>query len=198
VPFNETSSFARPFIGTGGILFVCTANVCRSPMAAALLAQQVSAAGITLPVGSAGLLAGGQPALPHAAAVMAALGIDLSAHVSRRLEAADLAESGLVLGMTREHVRHAVVLDPQVWPRAFTLRELIRRAGETGPPSAGEPFAGWLGRLHAGRDRRSLLGGSPLDDIADPAGGPAAAYGRTAVLLDGLTSRLAGFCCGTG
>ena len=179
------------------ILVMCTGNVCRSPMAAALLARRLSASGISLPVRSAGMTTGGQPATPYAVEVMALNGIDLSSHRSRELEPSDLAHASLVLGMAREHVRHAVVLDPEVWPRAFTLMEAVRRAEATGRRLAGEPLATWVGRVHAGRDRRSLLGSSSCDDVPDPAGGPRAGYGRTALLLDGLTSRLAGLCWGT-
>ncbi|HEU5418307.1 MAG TPA: hypothetical protein VFV41_11515, partial [Streptosporangiaceae bacterium] len=97
----------------------------------------------------------------------------------------------LIVAMAREHLRHAAVTDPAAWPRAFTLRELVRRGGETGPRRPGEPLAGWLGRAHAGRSRMALLGDSPADDIADPMGGAPGEYARTAAELQALTGRLA-------
>src|SRR5437879_2292759 len=105
------------------ILMVCTANQCRSPMAAALLAGRLAASGIDISVRSAGTAAGRQPALPEAVAAMAAHGIDISLHTSRVLQAADLSGAGLVIGMARQHVRQAVVLTAEVWPRAFTLKD---------------------------------------------------------------------------
>src|SRR5580658_8526978 len=144
-----------------GLVVLCTANVCRSPMAAALLARRLSELGVTARVQSAGMLRGGDPPLPGVISVMAGYGIDLAAHRSRVAGAADLAQASLVLAMAREHLRYAVVTEPGAWPRAFTLRELIRRGERIGPRPPGEPFSGWLSRVHAGRERMSLLGDSP-------------------------------------
>ena len=54
-------------------------------------------------------------------------------HVARTLDASILAVEGhdLVLTMTREHLREVVALDPGAWPRTFTLKEIVRRAGST-------------------------------------------------------------------
>ncbi len=93
--------------------------------------------------------------------------------------------------MARDNLRYAVITEPGVWPRAFTLKELIRRGEQIGPRPPGEPFAEWLSRAHAGRERTSLLGDSAEDDVADPAGGPRRAYAATASLLDQLVMRLA-------
>ena len=175
--------------GRDGILVLCTANVCRSPMAAALLARRLGA--LDVPVSSAGMLDGGRPALPEVMSEMGARGLDVSGHRSRAVQAADLAEAGLVLGMARENLRHAVVIAPEAWPRAFTLKELVRRAEDIGPRRAGEPLASWLPRMHAGRDRMSLLGATDEDDVADPAGGPPHGYAQTAAVLDQLVDRLA-------
>ena len=63
---------------TDGIVVLCTANVCRSPMAAALLARRLSELGVTARVRSAGMLRGGDPPLPEAVSVMAGYGIDIA------------------------------------------------------------------------------------------------------------------------
>ena len=112
------------------------------------------------------------------------------------MTAADLRGSDLVLGMSRAHVRHAVVIVPEIWPRAFTLKELLRRGLETGPRAPGERMADWLARVHEGRERVALLGDSPADDVADPIGGPPQAYANTAALLNDLTGGLASLCWG--
>ena len=176
---------------TDDIVVLCTANVCRSPMAAALLARQLSALGVTARVRSAGMLRGGDPPLPEVVSVMAGYGIDLAAHRSRVACAADLARAGLVLAMARDNLRYAVVTEPGTWPRAFTLRELIRRGERIGPRPPGEPFAGWLSRAHDGRQRAALLGDSAEDDVPDPAGQPLRAYEDVARLLDRSVARLA-------
>jgi protein-tyrosine phosphatase len=174
-----------------GIVVLCTANVCRSPMAAALLTRRLTALGVTMPVRSAGMIGGGDPPHPEVVSVMTSYGIEIASHRSHIICAADLAPASLVLAMTRDHLRHAAITEPRAWPRAFTLKELIRRGERIGPRSPGEPFSGWLWRAHAGRERISLLGDSPDDDVADPAGGPLRAYVDTADLLDRLVTRLA-------
>jgi len=174
-----------------GIVVLCTANVCRSPMAAALLARRLSGLGVAAPVRSAGMLRSGDPPLPEVISVMARYGIDITGHRSRVACAADLSRASLVLAMARDNLRYAVVTEPGAWPRAFTLRELIRRGERVGPRPPGEPFSGWLSRVHAGRERVALLGDSADDDVPDPAGGPPHAYADVAGLLDRSLTRLA-------
>lgn len=182
--------------GRDGVLVLCTANVCRSPMAAVLLARRLAALGVAVPVSSAGMLAGGRPALPEVVGVMGTYGLDVSAHRSRTVQGADLAGAGLVLGMTRENIRHAVVTAPEVWPRAFTVKELIRRAAPIGARAPDERLPTWLARVHAGRERASLLGDASDDDVPDPAGGPPQGYPQAAALLGQLMDRLAELCWG--
>ena len=176
------------------VLVLCAANMCRSPMAAALLARELAARDAAVTVGSAGLLADGEPPAPLAVLAVADLGLDISAHRSRLLRAADLTAAGLVLVMARAQLRAAVVLAPGVWPRAFTLKELVRRGEQAGPRPPGASLADWLAGAHEGRDRAALLGDSADDDVADPIGGPPQAFAQTAGLLSQLTGRLAGLC----
>lgn len=165
---------------------LCTANQCRSPMAAAILARHLEAASVPARIASAGLLPGGRPAWPEAEAVMAERGIDLSTHVSRRLDGLHVTGADLVLGMTREHVREAVVLDPVAYDRAFTLKELARRGGAE--PRGRQSLDAWLAGLAAARDVEELLGADPVDDVEDPIGGPLSAFRATADELDALVA----------
>jgi protein-tyrosine phosphatase len=174
-----------------GIIVLCTANLCRSPMAAALFARRLSRLGVTVPVRSAGMIGCGDPPNPKVIAVMASYGIEIASHRSRMASAADLAGASLVLTMARDSLRYAVITEPGAWPRTFTLKEIIRRGEQIGPRRPGEPFADWISRAHAGREHTSLLGDSPEDDVADPAGGPLRAFADTASLLDRLVARLA-------
>ncbi len=172
------------------ILLLCTANVCRSVMAQAMLSARLAERPATVSVASAGLLPGGQPPPAEVVAVMAARGIDIAGHVSRRVTTADLAAADLVLCMAREHARHAAVLLPACWPRTFTLSELLRLGRQAGPRAAGEPLGDWLARAGRDRSRHYLLGSGPGDDVPDPYGGPLAGYQATATLLDRLTGDL--------
>jgi protein-tyrosine phosphatase len=163
-------------------------------MAEALLTNRLSVLGSTAAVRSGGMLGDGEPARPEAMTAMAGYGLDIAAHRSRRVTADDLEAADLTLAMARENLRHAVVTAPGVWPRAFTLKELVRRGEAVGPRAPGEDLAGWLARAHDGRERTALLGDSAADDVADPTGGPLGGYVKTAAMLSGLLDQLVGLC----
>ncbi len=114
----------------------------------------------------------------------------MSAHRSQSMTAELLRGADLVIAMAREHLREAVVLVPQAWPRTFTLKELVRRGEQVGPRQPGESLEDWLGKVHAGRSTADLMGSSRDDDIADPIGQPRAAYERMVAELDDLLERL--------
>jgi len=167
-------------------------------MAEALLADRLAALGSAATVRSSGMLGDGEPPHPEAITAMAGFGLDISAHRSRRVIAQDLEAADLTLAMARENLRHAVVTAPAAWPRAFTLRELVRRGGAAGQRGSEESLGAWLARAHHGRERAALLGDSPTDDVADPAGGPPDGYAETATILSGLLDRLVGLCWQSG
>lgn len=161
-------------------------------MAAALLEHRLSDVPELLPVASAGLLAEGYDADPFASKAMAGLGLDLSSHASRRMDRPSIAGATLIVGMERRHVREAVVLVPEAFPRAFTLKELVRRGRAVGARRSGQTVAAWLAELSAGRSHAELLGESSEDDIDDPVGAPAAVFRALATELDDLVSAFAG------
>jgi protein-tyrosine phosphatase len=157
-------------------------------MAAALLAVRLADASVPAEVASAGMVLGGRPAWPEAQAVMAERGIDLSAHESRQMSAGDVANADLVLGMTREHVREAVVLEPSAYDRAFTLKELARRSSVE--PRCDRPLGAWFAALAAERGLEDLLGADSADDVEDPIGRPITAFRATAAELEVLVARV--------
>jgi protein-tyrosine phosphatase len=159
-------------------------------MAEVLLRHRFAEIGADARVASAGLLRAGQPASEHGVDIVRARGIDLTTHRSQQMTRELLRGSDLVLAMAREHVREAVVLDPSLWPRTFTLKELVRRGELAGPRRGGEALADWLARVGQGRRVADLTGSSPDDDVADPIGQPRAAYERMVTELDGLIDRL--------
>jgi protein-tyrosine phosphatase len=170
------------------VLILCTANVCRSPMAEALLADRLAALGTAATVRSGGCDA---RLCPEAITAMAGYRLDIASHRSRRVTADDLERADLTLAMARENLRYAVVTAPAIWPRVFTISELVRRGEAIGRRPPGESLAGWLARAHAGRERAALLGDSGDDDVADPTGGPQRGYTETAAILSQLLDRLA-------
>ncbi|HEX2040641.1 MAG TPA: hypothetical protein VHF47_13025 [Acidimicrobiales bacterium] len=172
------------------ILFLCTGNICRSPMGEAYLRRRLLELGETPRVHSAGLRADGLEPARGAVEVLGAEGLDVSAHRSRRMTEAMLEEADLVVCMAREHLKEAVVLHPPAWPRTFTLKELVRRAEDVGARAQGQPFDEWLDKVHAGRTRTELLGDSTVDDVADPIGRPPEMFERTAREIAALIDRL--------
>lgn len=96
------------------ILFVCTGNTCRSPLAEAIVKRMVSDAGRTdIEVASAGVQAWtGSPASDEALLVGLERNLDLSAHRSRPLTPEILDQSDLVLAMSDSHVAHIRRLRP--------------------------------------------------------------------------------------
>jgi protein-tyrosine phosphatase len=106
------------------ILFVCSGNICRSPMAAACMRERAAARGLVdLVVDSAGTLGlEGERAAPEAVRALAEVGIDLSNHRSRGLVTSDLTSSDLILVMTREHLRDVIQRHAACAPRLHLLR----------------------------------------------------------------------------
>ena len=88
------------------LLFVCTGNTCRSPMAAAITRRMAAERGMRdLQVASAGVGATeGAPASDGALLVSLEQGLDLNEHRSRPLSPAMVAEADLILAMGSGHV----------------------------------------------------------------------------------------------
>lgn len=177
--------------GMDDVLFVCTGNACRSPSAALLLRQQLGeAGGAEVTVHSAGTVAADVGPPRPLVEDGRTFGIDLAAHVPRRVDASMIQTADLVVGLSREHVRATVVAVPASFPRTFTLREIVRRGLRTGARGAAEDLGAWLVRLHDGRLPADLMGESPDDDVMDPMGGTPDDYRRMLTEVATLTRSL--------
>lgn len=105
------------------ILVVCEGNICRSPMAQALLAQGLPA----MQVRSAGLGAlVGQPADETALHLMAERNADISAHRAQQITRALCLDSDLVLVMDTEQRQRIESMYPQARGRVFRLAEHLK------------------------------------------------------------------------
>src|SRR6266478_8541371 len=105
------------------ILFICTGNVCRSPMAEGILRQAVQGRG-NYRVLSAGLGAmEGQPPSPYAVQAVRELGIDISGLRSRMLTPELVQQADFIFAMTHSHVDTVILLYPQASEKTFLLRE---------------------------------------------------------------------------
>jgi protein-tyrosine-phosphatase len=177
------------------VLFVCTGNICRSPVAErvarayldAVLGPEASAihlvsAGTRAVVGSA--------VHPDSAAVLTALGGDAHGFAARQLTDGLVLGADLTLALTREHRRAALKRSPRGLSRTFTLLEAADLASrvplETELPGAtfAERCRALVREMAAGRVRRFS---DARDDIPDPVGQPPAvhqAVGQT--VADGI------------
>jgi protein-tyrosine phosphatase len=128
------------------VVFVCTGNTCRSPMAEGLfkrrLADRLGCAVGELPargfvVQSAGLSAyPDDPATPESADVLRGLGVDLSGHRSRPCSADLVARADDVIAMTRGHLLTLVSKYPVL---TGALRLLCGPDGDLDDPIGGGP-----------------------------------------------------------
>lgn len=156
-----------PHLATWNILCVCTANVSRSPAAAALLRTALGT-DTSIRIASAGL----RRTTALAADLTTALAVsekggDLSGHHPRLCTPEILAHDGrdLIITMSRRHLRELVVADPSLWPRTTTVRSLAPVAARYchDPPRQ-------LHDMLAGRRLTDYATDDPADTIADAVG----------------------------
>lgn len=153
------------------VIFVCTGNTCRSPLAM-VLARQRWPGEVT--VASAGLRAlDGEPATVAARAVARELGLDLDAHRSRPLDRRVLERSGWIIGMTRGHVAQLVHHVPPDGPLRLGL--------------LGAPGVDLRGRATPA-----------VEEVGDPFGGELEHYRETAAQIERLLVKWTGVLIGAG
>lgn len=102
------------------ILVVCIGNICRSPVAEALLKQGLAGSGKQ--ISSAGIAAMvGYGADPGSMALMAAKGLDLSLHKARQLDRTMLAQAELILVMEQSHIEVITKMAPEARGKTMLL-----------------------------------------------------------------------------
>ena len=105
------------------LLFVCTGNTCRSPMAAAL-ARRALGESKDWRVVSAGIGAlNGQSVSQHSVTALRPLGLDISQHRAQMLTGRMIQEADYIFGLTRGHVEGIASLYPEAAEKLFVLRE---------------------------------------------------------------------------
>ncbi len=190
------------------ILVVCTANIARSPLAAALLDGHVQARGLgaEVVVSSAGVHATpGRHAAPASVRIAERWGFDLSAHQARSVTELDLSGVDLVLAMTAEHRDLVSARLAGLGARCFALLELSRlvraahltdtadaavvsgsatAANEPGGAAAGQGVGDRIARVvHAANRHRPHSVPAGDEDVTDPYGCGDAVYVEVANLL---------------
>jgi protein-tyrosine-phosphatase len=121
------------------ILFVCSGNTCRSPMAEALIKQEAARRGITgHSFQSAGLNAveGGR-ASKYAVEAMAARGIDIDRRLALQVNSQMVLDADVVLAMTKNQAHTLMEELPQYASRVYTLGEYAGVGGDVEDPYNG-------------------------------------------------------------
>jgi protein-tyrosine-phosphatase len=135
------------------VLVVCTANICRSPMAAGLLRHALAAQPEplkSLRIVSAGVAGRkGEPVSENSVIALRKTGIDISSHVSRPLTQEMLDEARAVICMTESH-RAMILLQSEPHPKhIYLFREFMPQLGDKEIP---DPYGGPLNVYELCRD----------------------------------------------
>lgn len=146
------------------LLFVCTGNTCRSPLAEAIARRQASERGLHgITFGSAGTSAWADaPASDGSLLVALEHGLDLGEHRARQLSPEIVASSDLVLTMGPHHLDRAEALGGT--GKSFLLTAFAAGDGAARPVS--DPFGGNLDVYRATFDELSREIAAVLDRVA--------------------------------
>ncbi|MGB4661594.1 MAG: low molecular weight protein arginine phosphatase [Mobilitalea sp.] len=117
------------------IIFVCTGNTCRSPIAEAIFKNLEKVSDIK--VISRGLVVlFAEPLNPKAEIIIKKHDLDLSNHVSKGLKASDIDENTIILTMTESQKKKVLELYPEV-KEVFTIKEYAGESGDVADPYGG-------------------------------------------------------------
>ncbi len=116
------------------ILFVCTGNTCRSPIAEYLAKKIINDNNLNFRAVSAGFMEAGKGISENSKSVLALNGIDASAHVSSLLNEDNIRRSWLILTMTEEHKNKILQLQPASASKVYTLSEFTGLSNDIKDP----------------------------------------------------------------
>ena len=168
------------------ILFVCTANICRSPAAETIARHRFGEVGTLFR--SAGFLDSGNPCPEPMIECLRERGVDATRHRSYQLDEPSLRAADLVLTMESEHVQRATMLYRDAFPKILPLKEAAERLGrlEPGPMGIDE----FVAAVNRDREPTSYL--STAWDVSDPYRRKMKDYRRAVEEITGLVDVVVG------
>ena len=173
------------------IVFVCTANRFRSPLAASLLRE--AAPDLPVEILSRGTLdVGPMSPLIQALQLAPRYGLDISTHRAQAIGRGELRTADLVIGFERAHVAAAVEVGAARPSAAFTLPELVGLLDRVDPTRrAPEPADSLSALIRVANGLRAAVPPEAAPEIDDPIGKPAREFERTAQAVHDLAVKLA-------
>ena len=153
------------------LLFVCTGNICRSPLAEVIARAEADARGwAEVSCASAGTFAlSGRPASGPGIAVAAAHGLDLAGHASRELSLELLEWADVIIGMEASHAGAAVRLAPDAAVHVMT--DFLPAEHERSAGGVPDPYGGDFETYEATRALLTLAMRGLFDALGEDAGG---------------------------
>lgn len=170
---NQVSPFS--------VLFVCTGNICRSPLGERLLRVRLNSS--EFEVTSAGVMAMvGEGMDPDAAMQLEALGGDPSGFFAQQVNERMIGHADLVLAATRAHRERILEERPGALRRTFTILEFAELVGSARGATP-QDLVSW-----AARHRSVSTLANP--DIPDPYRRGDAVHAEVAGLINGAVERI--------
>lgn len=117
------------------IIFVCTGNTCRSPMAEKISQMIAKQRNLNFQIESRGIsVFRPEPANFNAIKALEVYGLDLQYHVSRAFDLKDFKEDDLILTMTQQHKNLLLKYYPSTENSIFGINEFIGYKGDVEDP----------------------------------------------------------------
>lgn len=163
------------------ILFVCTANICRSPTAEYLARDRFG--NDRFHTRSAGFLQSDHAVPKEIKSLLVQRKVDISGHRSYKIDVDTIRASDLIVTMEARHVLEITLLDRAALAKTLPLKEAAKLV------NGSQTIEDFLTQINAERDPQSYLGGHAFD-VSDPYKKRMKAYERAVEEIDDLVTRV--------